>query len=392
MQNATSTNGERRPVLSDAHLTKKWPGCSLFKDLPQQYLNILEGLMEEIHFEPGESIIIEGDVGDCLYVIEQGEVVIKKGDISLARKEAGEHFGAMAMVESEPRSASVLAETKVVVNKLRFESLQSPENGSLYALIFANLVYDKHADLRNMNDVVVKEVEAKLEESRKRVWAGEFFASLVLWLVSYQFLLGLFLEYGKVLHNKTLLNILNPTMMVLFGIAAYIRASKSEFPFSVYGLNLNNWKKNIREALVWTGIFIIVLVFFKWILTLYVPFYQGKPIIDTTRVQSYSWTTLFVIYIAYSLLVPVQEFIARGVIQTSLEKLLQSDKGKFMPIFLSNLIFSGLHIHMNFKFAIMTLIPGIMWGVLFARQKSLLGVSISHVIIGLFALIFMGLM
>ncbi len=164
MQNANSINGERKPVLPDAHLMKKWPVCSLFKNLSQQDLNILECLMEENHFEPGETIITEGDVGDCLYVIEQAEVMIKKGDISLIRKEAGEHFGAMAMVESEPRSASVVAATEVVVNKLKFEALQSPENGRLCALIFASLVYDKHADLRNINDVVVKKVEAKLDE------------------------------------------------------------------------------------------------------------------------------------------------------------------------------------------------------------------------------------
>lgn len=380
------------PGLSSTYLSGIWLRCSLFKDISRHHLSILESLMEEIRFDPEEYIIKEGDTGDCLYVIEQGEVAIKRGEVLLATKKTGEHFGAMAMIESAPRSADVVAVTDVVVKRLPFDALQSPENESIYARIFANTAYDKHADLRNMNDVVVKEVEAKLEESRKRVQAGEFFAGMVFWLVSYEFLLGLFMEYGKVLHNKTLLNILNPSMMVLFGIAAYIRATKSGFPLSTYGLNLDNWKRNVKEALIWTGGFLVFLVLFKWLLTIFVPFYQGKPIIDTTRLQSYSWITLIIMYVAYAILAPVQEFIARGVIQTSLDKLLQSDEKQYMPILLSNLIFSGFHIHMNFKFAVMTIVPGIFWGIMFARQKSLLGVSISHIIIGLFALLFMGLM
>lgn len=378
--------------LSDAYLLKKWPSCSLFKGLSQRQLNTLEGLLEEFRFLPGDYIITEGEIGDCLYVIEKGEVAIKKGAINVATKKTTEHFGAMAMVERAPRSADVVAASEVVVNKLAFVALEKPENEAIYAQIFANHVYDKHEDLRNMNDAMVQEVEAKLDEAKKRVEAGQFFAGLIFWLVSYEFLLGLFMEYGNVLHNDTLLNILNPSMMVVFGIAAYWRASKSEFPLSAYGINLNNWKKNVRQALIWTAMFFVVLLISKWLLTIFVPFYQGKPIIDLTQIQQYSWSTLIIMYVAYAFLAPVQEFIVRGVIQTSLAKLLKSDEKQLMPILISNLMFSGFHIHMNFKFAVMTLVPGIFWGMLYARQKSLLGVSISHIMIGLFTLICLGLM
>ena len=109
-----------------------------------------------------------------------------------------------------------------------------------------------------------------------------------------------------------------------------------------------------------------------------------------SRMSRYSVSTLIIIYVVYSILAPVQEFIARGVIQSSLQKILVGKNKVTLAIILSNLTFSGFHIHMDMKFAILTLVPGIFWGIMYARQDSLLGPSISHIIIGIFALLFMG--
>lgn len=64
-------------------------------------------------YEGGEFIIRQGDEGDCMYVIQDGqvEVVKVKGNdiVRLAVLGQGDFFGEMAIFERETRSATVRA-------------------------------------------------------------------------------------------------------------------------------------------------------------------------------------------------------------------------------------------------------------------------------------------
>ena len=58
-------------------------------------------------------VVHEGDVGDCMYVIQAGEVEVVQraegGEQQLALLLAGDFFGEMAIFEREVRSATVRA-------------------------------------------------------------------------------------------------------------------------------------------------------------------------------------------------------------------------------------------------------------------------------------------
>jgi CRP-like cAMP-binding protein len=64
-------------------------------------------------YADGEIIIREGDVGDCMYVIQEGqaEVIIESGEseIQLSILKPGDFFGEMAVFERDVRSATVRA-------------------------------------------------------------------------------------------------------------------------------------------------------------------------------------------------------------------------------------------------------------------------------------------
>lgn len=86
----------------------------------------------ERSFKAGEVIFREGDHGESLYLIWSGQVVILRGDLEtpilLAFRKPGEIFGEMALLENQPRSATVIAidNTRLVeINRAGFEQLLS---------------------------------------------------------------------------------------------------------------------------------------------------------------------------------------------------------------------------------------------------------------------------
>jgi nucleotide-binding universal stress UspA family protein len=65
-------------------------------------------------YQPGESIVREGEMAAGCYIIASGQVEVVRGEDSahptvLARLGAGEFFGEMAVIDDHPRSASVRA-------------------------------------------------------------------------------------------------------------------------------------------------------------------------------------------------------------------------------------------------------------------------------------------
>jgi len=56
----------------------------------------------------GEAVIQQGDAGATAYVIESGEVEVRRGQVVLGRLGPGQWFGEMSVLLGEPRSATVV--------------------------------------------------------------------------------------------------------------------------------------------------------------------------------------------------------------------------------------------------------------------------------------------
>ena len=67
-------------------------------------------------YEDGEVVVRQGDVGDSLYVVQDGEVeiVVEEGGTEVVLRRARRHeiLGEMALFERQPRSATIRASGK----------------------------------------------------------------------------------------------------------------------------------------------------------------------------------------------------------------------------------------------------------------------------------------
>ena len=90
----------------------------LFHDIPGEVLADIAALLEEESFEKGQYIVNEGDLGKELYMIVKGEVEVVAGGNVVAVMKEGAGFGEMALIDSQPRSADIIARNDVLVLKM----------------------------------------------------------------------------------------------------------------------------------------------------------------------------------------------------------------------------------------------------------------------------------
>ena len=90
----------------------------LFQDIPGDLLSQISQISKAKNYENGEIIFKEGDAGDSMFIVIDGEISIKKGDKLLAKLERGASLGEMALLDHETRSADAMAEKDSVLLKI----------------------------------------------------------------------------------------------------------------------------------------------------------------------------------------------------------------------------------------------------------------------------------
>jgi serine/threonine protein phosphatase PrpC/CRP-like cAMP-binding protein len=79
----------------------------LFRPLnDREILRVLQ-VTDVVAFQNGEIVITEGEKGEELYIVLGGTVDVLRGDAKLTSLSPGEHFGEMALIRAQPRSATV---------------------------------------------------------------------------------------------------------------------------------------------------------------------------------------------------------------------------------------------------------------------------------------------
>ncbi len=102
-----SKEGEPMPVLFERVILLKT--VDLFRETPDPVLAHVAKALEEVHAARGETIIHKGEIGHCLYIIVEGRVSVHDGEHKLSELGSRDVVGELALLDPEPRSASVTA-------------------------------------------------------------------------------------------------------------------------------------------------------------------------------------------------------------------------------------------------------------------------------------------
>ncbi|DBA04978.1 TPA: hypothetical protein N0F65_006980 [Lagenidium giganteum] len=81
----------------------------LFKSLDEKQHNIVLDAMFPKEFEPGQTIIKQGDDGDNFYILESGVCEVYKDDVLVQTCTEAMSFGELALMYNAPRAATVKA-------------------------------------------------------------------------------------------------------------------------------------------------------------------------------------------------------------------------------------------------------------------------------------------
>ncbi len=94
----------------------------LFATLLPKELRVVHGLLHERRYGKGEVIFDEGEEGQALYIVVEGQVLICRhspsGTQRIADAHAGAMFGELALLDGSPRAAQVRAAEDCVLAAL----------------------------------------------------------------------------------------------------------------------------------------------------------------------------------------------------------------------------------------------------------------------------------
>ncbi|OGQ01561.1 MAG: hypothetical protein A2026_11790 [Deltaproteobacteria bacterium RBG_19FT_COMBO_46_12] len=127
-------------------LLKKVP---LFSNLSQRHLKEIAKHADQVQVEKGRVLVQQGKAGWEFIFIAEGKARVEKNGKFVRQLSGGDFFGEISLIDGEPRTATVIAETDMtilIVHKPSFDHLLDAIPGLQRKILIALCQYLRKAE------------------------------------------------------------------------------------------------------------------------------------------------------------------------------------------------------------------------------------------------------
>ena len=183
-----TTNEKDEDFDIEAHATEKDPADIerisgmvesnfMFRNLnPQQRHNVFR-MMKLVQVEEGQRVIKEGDPGEEMYIIDQGEFTVHKRDengmnqVVYTYTTAGATFGEQSLMYGKPRGASIKAKTKGKlwsISRKAYRAVMAPKRVATAILSILVTFFPKIL-VTKLQPLAIESIEVEIKDSSSNI-------------------------------------------------------------------------------------------------------------------------------------------------------------------------------------------------------------------------------
>jgi 6-phosphofructokinase 1 len=147
----------------DPHLLSFLKTVAAFQRLSEQEIRALAALLSRREYQAGEYIFNAGEIGDTLFIIEEGLCCLEIAGRTVKHLNPGDLFGEIAVIDTLPRTASVRADQICRLLCLRPEDLENEKKftSSSYLKVLKELARQITSYVRS-GDALYQEMDCLL--------------------------------------------------------------------------------------------------------------------------------------------------------------------------------------------------------------------------------------
>lgn len=359
--------------------SKLLSSLSIFQGFTPDELTEIQNVSDKQDLEPNVDLITEGETAEDFFVLLNGKAHVLKSEkneqgsqeYKLATLSAGDVCGEIAFIDHLPRSSTVRTVEPTTVLRISSASiLKTPHGKEILHKLTHNIGKTSIKRLRDFNDQYLYSLQETFNLLKQRQMFGMFFI-----VVLAAFSLVTITEYVIRLLDLPLRSHLSTTIRILIIFSpCFYWIWKYKIPLKNFGISTVNWQISLLEGI---GLGLALTTIGLSIDAFYNETTFQHDILEFLDNFSLGWWIL-----TYSFLSYLQEFIARGFFQSSVQRFIHDERG-YYAVFITAVVFGGMHIHRGWQFALLAFMAGYIMGIFYLHRQNLLGVTAAHIIMGL---------
>jgi len=371
-----------RAMLTSNHLAaiRGVPFLAKFDDTT---LDVFCSHVQHRAYKAGDTLIKEGDAGATMVVILEGSAEVYKGDAARgdwmlqATLQQGAVIGEVALLTAQPRTASVIAVTDLILLEFGADDLDAmtaEKTANVFPLIM-ELARQSSARL-------ARTTETSLGLLRKQIETARFFVFLMLITAMY-IAMSSFAAQLSLSVTSTLIGV---AVLGVFAAMAFRVMLRSSSTLSFYGIALRGATSDFVHAMVVTVPLCLALLTAKYAALTFAPAYQNTPLFSGDISLMFTSGTFeylpIVGLLGYAIHSCFQETIIRGCAQSSLEAFLGGPRRVLQAALFANLMFAVMHVHISLELAAAIFCVGLLWAWMRTKHQTIVGICASHILLG----------